>query len=215
MNIKIMLADDHKIMRDGLKSLLEEQPDMEVIAEAEDGRSAVRLAEKLRPDVIIMDITMPGLNGVEATRKITSKIPGIKIVALSVHSDKRFVIEMFKAGASAYLPKDSAFSELITALRAVTDSQSYLSPRVTDIVIKNFVAELHKNEKSVFSVLTSREREVLQLLAEGKTTKQMASILGINEKTVEAHRRQIMNKLDIHSIAELTKYAIREGLTSL
>ncbi|MCL5036078.1 MAG: response regulator transcription factor [Chloroflexi bacterium] len=214
MGIRIILADDHEIIREGLKALLEKQHDMEVVGEAEDGRTTVRLTKELKPDVVIMDITMPDLNGIEATRKIMSEIPNVKVVALSVHSDKRFVMEMFKAGASGYLPKDCAFSELAVAVRAVVAGQSYLSPKVADIVIKDYVSNRTKSEPSVFSMLTNREREVLQLLAEGNTTKEIASLLNISDKTVETHRRQVMNKLDIHNVAELTKYAIREGLTS-
>ncbi len=215
MSIRIVLADDHKIMREGLKALLEKQQDVEVIAEAETGLEAVRVAQKLKPDIVIMDIGMPGLNGIEATRQIVAEVPGVKVIALSMHSDKRFVIEMLKVGASGYLLKDSASEELTSCIRAVAANQPYLSPKITDVVLKDYLSTLSKAEPSAFSVLTAREREVLQLIAEGKSTKQIAFALHVSVKTVETHRQQMMEKLNLRSIAELTKYAIREGLTSL
>ncbi len=215
MKTKIVIADDHKIMREGLKALIEKQPDMEVAAEAQDGLTATKLARKLMPHVIVMDIGMPEMNGIDATRQIISENKDIKIIALSMHSDRRFVLEMLKAGASGYLLKDSAFEELVTAVHTVMTGQSYLSPRITDIVVKEYLYNLPKNESTVFTVLTVREREVLQLLAEGKSTKQIASTLNLSVKTVETHRQQMMDKLEIRTVAELTKYAIREGLTSL
>jgi two-component system response regulator NreC len=215
MIIKILLADDHKIIREGLRSLLEKQTDMEVVAEAQDGFTTVRLVQKLAPNVVIMDIGMPEMNGIDATRQIIHESPGVKVIALSMHSDRRFVLQMLKAGASGYLLKDSAFEELITAIHTVVMGQPYLSPKVTDVVVKEYLHGLAKHETTVFTALTAREREVLQLLAEGKTTKQIASALTVSVKTIETHRQQLMEKLNIHSIAELTKYAIREGLTSL
>lgn len=215
MSIKIVLADDHKIMREGLKALLEKQQDIQVVAEAENGLDAVRLAQKLKPDLVIMDIGMPGLNGIEATRQIIADAPGVRVVALSMHSDRRFVMEMLKVGASGYLLKDSASEELTSAIRTVAAHQPYLSPKITDVVIKDYLSTVSKSESTVFTVLTAREREVLQLLAEGKTTKQIASALHVSVKTIETHRQQMMEKLNMRSIAELTKYAIREGLTSL
>ncbi len=215
MKTKIVIADDHKIMREGLKALIEKQPDMEVAAEAQDGLSVTKLARKLTPQVIIMDIGMPEMNGIDATRQIISENKEIKIIALSMHSDRRFVLEMLKAGASGYLLKDSAFEELVNAVHTVMSGQSYLSPRITDIVVKEYLYNLPKSESTVFTVLTGREREVLQLLAEGKSTKQIAATLNLSVKTVETHRQQIMDKLEIRTVAELTKYAIREGLTSL
>jgi DNA-binding NarL/FixJ family response regulator len=215
MKTKIILADDHKIIREGLRSLLEKQLDMEVIAEAYDGLTTVRLVQKLLPDIVIMDIGMPDMNGIEATRQIMTETKGVKVIALSMHSDRRFVLQMLKVGASGYLLKDSAFEELISAIHTVMANQPYLSPKITDVVVKEYLHGIPKNESTVFTILTAREREVLQLLAEGKTTKQIASALNISVKTIETHRQQIMKKLNMHSIAELTKYAIREGLTSL
>ncbi|MBM4137622.1 MAG: response regulator transcription factor [Nitrospira sp.] len=215
MGIRIILADDHKIVRNGLRALLEKKPDMEVVAEAADGRTIVQMAKELSPDVIIMDVAMPDMNGIEATRRILDTVPKTKVIALSMHSDIRFVIEMLKAGASGYLLKDCAFEELTNAIRVVTGNRTYLSPELADSVIKDYSRLISKENLSVFSLLTDREREVLQLLAEGEATKEIAIKLGISIKTVETFRKQIMNKLDIHSIAELTKYAIREGLTSL
>lgn len=215
MGIKIILADDHKIIREGLKALLEKQEGMEVIAEAQDGISTVRLTKRLLPDIVIMDIGMPDMNGIDATRSIISETQGVKIIALSIHSDRRFVLEMLKAGASGYLLKDSAFEELALAINTVISGQPYLSPKITDVVIKEYIHTIPKNEESAFTTLSKREREVLQLIAEGKSTKQIASYLNVSVKTIETHRQQIMEKLNIHSIAELTKYAIKEGITSL
>ena len=215
MRITVLLADDHKIMRDGLRSLIEREPDMEVVGEAADGRRTVQLVRELSPDVVIMDVTMPHLNGLEATRQIVAEAPKVKVIALSMHSDRRFVAGMLRAGGSGYLLKDCAFEELVHAIRTVTANQAYLSPAITGIVVEDYVRHVPPRELSAFSVLTSREREVLQLLAEGQTTRGIASRLHTSVKTIETHRRHIMGKLDISGVAELTKYAIREGLTSL
>jgi DNA-binding NarL/FixJ family response regulator len=215
MAIRVVLADDHQMVRDGLRSLIEDAPDMEVIAEAEDGRRAVELALELRPDVVVMDVAMPDLNGIEAAAKITSEAPNVRVVGLSVHSDRRFVQGMLSAGASGYVLKDAAFEELEDALRAAAAGRVYLSPDVAGVVVEGFVRSASPSPSSPFEVLTPREREVLQLLAEGKRTKEIASILGVSVKTVESHRSRTMKKLDVHSVAELTKYAIREGLTTL
>ena len=214
MTIKIILADDHRIIREGLRALLEKESGVEVIAEAADGRTTVKLCRELLPDLVIMDITMPDLNGIEATHQILSEMPDIKVIALSMHSDKRFVSEMFNAGALGYLLKDAAFEELSDALRAVNSNQLYLSAQLESL--KDYLGGVRTAQVYDSSpTLTKREREVLQLLAEGKTTHQIASSLCLSGKTVAAHRTQIMNKLGLKSIAELTKYAIREGLTSL
>ncbi|NLI12841.1 response regulator [Pelotomaculum propionicicum] len=215
MSIRIILADDHKLFCEGLLSMLEGQSDLEVIATAPDGNTVANLARELSPDMVIVDIGMPNLNGIEAARRIAAENPSIKIIALSMHSDKRFVAEMFKAGASAYILKDCVFEELISAIHSVMEGNPYVSPALTKMVIKDYIKNLHQDNSSAFEVLTAREREVLQLLAEGKTTRQIASSLFVSEKTVESHRRQVMRKLGINSVAGLIKYAIREGLTTL
>lgn len=212
MKIRILLADDHRIVRDGLRNLLEKKCDADVIGEAETGRVAVQLARKLRPDVVLMDLAMPDLNGLEATRKIVTEAPEVKVVVLSMHADRRFVTGALSSGASGYLLKDCSFEELAVALRAVAAGQRYLSPAVAGVVIEHLG---RTPNCSPCAVLTPREREILQLLAEGTTTKKIASKLNVSVKTVETHRHQIMQKLSVGSIAELTKYAIREGLTSL
>ena len=214
MSIPILLADDHKIMRDGLRSLISKEQGLEVIGEAENGRIAVKLARKLSPKLVIMDITMPELNGMDAARQILNECPRAKIIALSMHSDRRFVVEMFKAGVSGYLLKDCAFEELTRAIKAVMANQKYVSPAIAGMVIEDYVDHM-SSERTLTNELTHREREVLQLIAEGMTTKQIAYNLNVSGKTVETHRRKIMKKLNIHSIAELTKVAIQEGLTSV
>ncbi|HOE16184.1 MAG TPA: response regulator transcription factor [Syntrophorhabdaceae bacterium] len=215
MTIRLILADDHKIVREGLRAIFEKITDVEVIAEAEDGLETVRLAKKLLPDIVIMDIGMPNMNGIDATRQIIAETKGVRVLALSTHTDSKFVMQMLGAGASGYLPKDCTCEELVAALHAAITNQLYLSPRITDVVIREYLHNLPKREPSVFTILTTREREVLQMMAEGKTTKEIASRLNVSVKTVDTHRQQIMAKLNIHSIAELTKYAIREGITSL
>lgn len=215
MSIKIVLADDHKIMRAGLRSLLEKESDMKVVAEAADGRTAVRMIREAAPDVVIIDITMPDLNGVEATHQILSESADIKVIALSMHSDEQFVSGMLKAGASGYLLKDCAAEELVHAIRAVISGDTYLSPKIASIVVEDYRRELSKGQIAKAPELTAREREVLQLVAEGETSKRIAARLHVSVKTVEAHRQQIMDKLGIHTVAGLTKYAIRKGITSL
>lgn len=214
MSCRIILADDHTIVRHGLSKLLEQEEDIEIVAETRDGRSTVELARELSPDLLIMDIGMPDLNGIDATRQILRESPKVKILALSMHSSKNFVIEMLKAGASGYLLKECALEELITAVRAVMAGKTYLSPSITDVVVENYVRCSSDGKSTAFSVLSQREREVLQLMTEGKTTKQVARCLHISPKTVEGHRLRIMDKLNIDNIAQLTKYAIQEGLTS-
>ena len=215
MSIRIVLADDHKILRAGLRAMIVEQPDMEVVGEAENGRTAVNLARTLSPDVVVMDIGMPDLNGIEATRQIIAEVPGVKIIGLSMYSDRRYVAGLFGAGASGYLLKDIEFEELIEAIQAVVAGQVYVSSGVTGVVIEDYVHRISGNEAGGTSVLTPREREVLQLLVEGRSTKQIAYELEVRIKTVESHRHRVMEKLDLHNIADLTKYAIRAGLTSL
>jgi two-component system response regulator NreC len=214
MSIKVMIADDHQIVREGLRTMLEKEHDIQVVGEAVDGRMTERLARELVPDVIIMDVAMPDLNGIEATRQIVAELPGVKIIALSMHDDRRFVLNMLKAGAAGYMLKDCAFKDLAKAIRVVMNHKTYLSHEIADIVVKDYLASSSPTESSVFQLLSPREREVLQLIAEGKTSAQIADNLHISVKTVESHRQQIMIKLKIKSVAELTKYAIREGLTS-
>ena len=215
MTIRIVLADDHKILRDGLRSLLEQQSDMQVVAEADNGRATVKLAQELNPDVVVMDIGMPDLNGIDATKQIVTKAPGVKVIALSMHSDKRFVQGMLSAGASGYLLKDSAFDELARAIQVVVADQTYLSPKVAGVVVESMVRKTARRPARVSADLSDREREVLQLMSEGKSTKQIAATLDVSIKTIETHRSRIMDKVGIHSVAELTKFAIREGLTSV
>ena len=215
MNTRVILADDHQIMREGLRALLEKEANIEVIAEAADGRTAVQLARKLSPDVVIMDISMPDLNGMLATRQIIDDIPGVKVIALSMHSDAQFVTGMLKAGASGYLLKDCAFMELTHAVHAVTADQTYLSPGIAGVVVEQYLRHVPQTDSPTYSPLSGRELEVLQLLAEGKTKSQIASLLHVSVKTVNSHRRHILEKLGVSSDAELIKYALREGLTSL
>jgi len=215
MSIKVILADDHQIMREGLCALLEKESDIEVIGQAADGRTALQLARRLSPDVVVMDITMPDLNGIVATRKIVEEVHGIKVIALSMHSGSQFVTGMLKAGASGYLLKECAFEELARAIRTVSADRTYLSPDIAGIVIEGYLRQLPETDTPTHSPLTSRELEMLQLLAEGKTKKQIASLLHVSVKTVNSHRRHITKKLGISSDAELIKYAVREGLTSL
>jgi two-component system response regulator NreC len=212
MSVKVLVADDHQILREGLVTLLG-KAGMTVVGEAADGRTVVRLARELKPHVVIMDIAMPELNGIEATRQIVAEVPGIKIIALSMHADKHFVRGMLQAGASGYLLKHCASQELVQAIRAVQNHQTYLSPGITELVVEDFKSAT--GDTSAFSVLSPREREILQLYAEGKISREIAETLHISLKTVEAYRRQIMDKMDFKSFADLIKYAIREGLTTL
>lgn len=215
MNIRVLLVDDHAIIREGLRSLLEKQSEMEVIADTDDGRKALDLVRELLPNIVIMDISMPGLNGIEATRQIIAEFPDVKVIALSIHSKRRFVADMLSAGATGYILKECLFDELVQAIKAVAAGRRYLSPKITDVVVNDYVKRLSASVESPFEALKTREREVLQLVAEGKSMKQIALELHVSTKTIEANRRQIMQKLDIHSVAELTKYAVREGLTTL
>jgi DNA-binding NarL/FixJ family response regulator len=210
--MRVVLADDHAMMRDGLRAVLE-KAGVEVVGEASNGREAVAVATRLRPDVVVLDIAMPELNGVDATRRLTAELPGIKILALSMNSDRRYVVAMLEAGASGYLLKNAASSELLDALNAVSRGQTYLSPAIAGSVVD---LAIHKGPARTAAgrPLSTREREVLQLLAEGNSSKEIAAALTIAVPTVETHRRQIMEKLGLRTVAELTKYAIREGLTT-
>jgi DNA-binding NarL/FixJ family response regulator len=216
MSIRIIIADDHSLMRDGLRALIAREDDMEVVGEAENGSSTVTLAHKLNPHIIVMDVSMPDLNGIEATRKILTQNGQIKVVGLSGHMDERFVREMLTAGASAYILKQSAGDELMRAIRIIRKGRKYLSPEVAQGVVDSYVELSRPNyDHTAFVVLTDREREVLQKTSEGNSTKDIAADLCISIKTVETHRRNIMEKLKLQSVAELTKYAIRAGLTSV
>jgi len=202
-------------MRQGLCSLIEKQPDMEVVGEAEDGRKAVELVRELLPDTVVMDVTMPNLNGIDATRQIVRQFPKVKVIALSIHSNRVFVADMLKAGASGYVLKECTFDELVEAIRTVVDGNAYLSPKVAGVVVSDYVQRLSRTAEAPLESLTGREREVLQLIGEGRNTKQIALGLHVSTKTVEANRRKIMEKLDARSIAELVKISILGGLASL
>jgi two-component system response regulator NreC len=213
---RAIIADDHRIMREGLRSLLEKTGEFECIAEADDGYQAVMLATELRPDVVIMDIAMPNLNGIEATRQIKTALPEVEVVVLSMHATRNYVLQVLQAGASAYLLKDSAFEELSTALLAISRGGMYLSPAITKTAaLANLKGGSSGGLAGQAEQLTKRELQVLQLIAEGRSTKDIAARLALSVKTVETHRKQIMDKLEIRSIAGLTKYCIREGLTTL
>ncbi len=214
MALRVLLVDDHEIMRQGLRLLLEKNSDMEVVGEANDGLKAIELAKELKPDVVVMDVNMPGVDGADATRQIVSSQPNIRIVALSMHSKKGFVIEMLKAGASGYVLKENAFSELVNAITTVMGNEIYLSSKITRIVVDDYVQDRIGGDSSK-KMLTDRESEVLKLVGDGKSSKEIALQLDLSVKTIDACRRRIMSKLDIDSVAELVKYAIREGLTSL
>ena len=212
--IRVLLAEDHAIVREGLRSLLEKQPEIEIVCDAEDGRIAVERARELLPDVVIMDITMPNLNGVEATRQITKEFPQIKVIALSVHSNRIFVADMLEAGAVGYVLKECLFDELVQAIQSVITGKTYLSSRITGVVVEDYIKRLVNVSDSPLSSLTSREREVLQLVAEGKSTKEIALELHVSTKTIDAGRRKIMVKLNANSVVDLIKIAIVENLVS-
>lgn len=215
MTCRIVLADDHQLMRAGLRSLLAKERDLEIVAEASDGCQAVELVTQHAPDLAIMDIGMPNLNGIEATRQIRASVPRTKVIALSMHASAQFVGRMLEAGASGYVLKDSAYEELLQAVRTVFAGQVYLSRGITGVVVDDYVRRRAVAPHVEAAKLTPREREIAQLLAEGHSTKEIAGQLHVSVKTVETHRQHIMEKLKIHGIAELTKYAIREGLTEL
>lgn len=214
MSIRIVVADDHAIVRDGLCRAFEQEEDMEIVGQASDGLAAVEKALQLLPDIVVMDINMPSLNGIEATREIQRKAPGVRVIALSMNAGKPCIKEVFRAGACAYLVKNCGFDELTRAVHTVAEGKMYLSPGISTLVVEDFVRTEEGSESTAFSLLTPREREILQLLAEGGTIKQTALRLHISRKTIEAHRLRIMNKLKVDTVAQLTKYAIQEGLTS-
>lgn len=216
MNVRLVLADDHAMMREGLKALLTKEPDLSVVGEADNGKDTVELARKSGAHIVIMDVAMPDLNGIEATRKILAANHNIKVIALSGHANREYVREMLKAGASGYVLKSRAYEELVRAIREVVKGKKYLSSDVARGVVDEYV-EMSSSASAnpAFVVLTDREREALQLIAEGKSTKEVADSLNVSVKTIETHRRNIMEKLNLHSVAEITKYAIREGITSV
>ncbi len=213
MSTKILIVDDHKIMRSGLRQLLENEEGMEIIAEADNGRDAVRSSGELKPDIVIMDVAMPDMNGIEATRRISAAHPGTRILALSMHKEKRLIFEMFDAGAKGYLLKECAFDEVMGAIRALRQGEMYLSPKITGTVLQDYLERMRGESKDERPILTPREKEVLQLIAEGKNVKEIAFLLEVSVSTVETFRHLIMKKLNLKTVAELTRYAISEGIS--
>ena len=214
-NVRILLADDHNILRDGMRLLLERQPGFEVVGEAGDGREIVELAREQRPDVVVMDIAMPNMNGIEATRRIVEKYPQTGVVILSMHYDESYVLRSLKAGARAYLLKDALKAELISAIRAVAEGRSFFSPKISKILQEDYIGALgRKDADDSYELLTDREREILQLVAEGKTNKEIAGVLNVSLYTVDTHRTHILQKLNLHSVPELILYAVRKGIIS-
>ena len=215
MPITVVIADDHGLVREGLQTLLERQPGFTVVGLAHNGRAALELVTKHTPDIAVLDIGMPDLNGIDATRAIRAAVPRVKVIALSMHADRQFVRRMFEAGASGYLLKDCAFEELLRAIQTVMEGNAYISPGIAGVVLDSLMDKEHPAASSGALQLTDRERQTLQLLAEGKTTKEIAGTIGVSVKTVETFRQQIMGKLNLHTVAALTKFAIREGITSV
>ncbi len=212
MSLRLLLADDHPIFREGVRSLLISQPEVEVVAEVEDGAGAVEAVRAQQPDVVLLDVSMPGMNGLDATLRITTEAPSAKVLCLSMHSDRRFVDAALRSGARGYLLKDCALDELVSAIHAVVAGQIYVSPRLADVVLAGYRAK--DGARSAINLLTPREREVLQLLAEGYSARQISERLHVSVKTVGTHREHLMQKLGTNSLAGLTKFAIREGLTT-
>lgn len=213
--VRILVADDHTMIRSGLRMLLERQPGLQVIAEAADGRQAVEMAEKLRPDVALLDIGMPKLNGIEAARRIAEALPATHIVILSMHSDESYVLKALKVGARGYLLKDSSESDVLSAIHAVSQGKAYFSPEVSRVLAEDYVRQLRgRGIEDSYELLTQREREIVQLLVEGKSNKEIATLLDLKPYTVETHRGNVFHKLNLHSLAELILYAVRKGLVS-
>ena len=206
--LRVLLADAHAVVRQGLRLILSSQPDIEVLAEAGNGRQAVELATRLKPDVAVVDVSMPELNGIEATRRIVESSPHTRILALSMHKDAVYVREILRAGARGYLLKDAVDTEFLTAIRAIARGDGYLSPAVSGAVLDDY----RRNVSDPLDLLTSREREVLQMIAEGKTNKEIANLLSLSVYTVDAHRGRLMEKLNVHSVTELVRFAVRKGI---
>jgi DNA-binding NarL/FixJ family response regulator len=213
MSTKVMLVDDHLVLRNGLRMLLEKEEGLEIVSEADNGRDAVRLAKEFKPDIVIMDIAMPDMNGIDATRRIIAADPDVKTLVLSMHREKHLIFEMFDAGAMGYLLKECAFDEVLNAIRIVLRGEMYLSPKITGAILKDYTERMRGKIEAGHITLTSREREVLQLIAEGKNTKEIAYLLGVSVSTVETFRHLIMKKLKLKTVAELTRYAISEGIS--
>ncbi len=213
---RVLLVDDHRVLLDGLRAFLERQPGISVVGTAVDGLEALRIARDRMPHVVIMDVSIPGMNGIEATRRITAELKGIKVICLSMHAEKRFLAAALEAGAAGYLVKENSSEELVKAIRTVRQNMTYLSPTIAGTVVEDYIATRRSgSEASAFSTLTTREREVLQLIAEGRSTKEIAQRLRLSVKTISTHREHVMEKLGVRSLAGLTKYAIRQGLTSI
>jgi len=214
--VRLLVADDHKIFRQGIKKLLEEEPDLQVVGESADGRETVKKATELKPDIVLMDIAMSNLNGLEATKQIKKVLPEVKVIMLTMHKNEEYVLQSFQAGASGYILKEGAVEELVSAIRSISADKSFLSPTVSKTLVDAYLRKMETGKtETPFDLLTDREREVLQLIAEGYTNREVAKQLFISVKTVEAHRAHIMQKLNIHDIAKLVKYAIQKGLVDL
>lgn len=215
MTIRVLLADDHRIVRDGLAVMIRRESDLELVGMADSGPAVVRMAAELKPDVVVTDISMPGLNGIEAVRRIVADAPQVQVLCLSVHDEDRLVLAMIEAGASGYVLKDCSFEELAGAIRQVVAGRIYISPVLSGVMVRDYRNRRNGSTATAFSTLTPREREMVQLLSEGWTTNDIAERLHVSPKTVATHRENILNKLQMHGLAELTRYALREGLTSL
>ena len=215
MTIRVLLVDDHKLLREGLRKILESASGIEVVGEADDGRSALLAVAQFHPEIVVMDVGMNGMNGIDATQCLRKDHPKVRVVALSTHADKRYVRNMIRAGAAAYVLKESASEDLLRAVRAAAQGEHYLSPQITGCLLESWSVPHVSESSTAYEVLGAREREVLRLLSEGKSSKEIAAELALSIKTVETHRRNITQKVGLHSVAELTKYAVREGLTTL
>ncbi len=213
--IKVLVADDHTILRQGIKSLLANEEEIEVIGEAKNGREALTIIEETLPDVILMDIAMPGLNGLEATRRIKKRFPRMKVLVLTMYTNEEYIFQILNAGANGYLVKETAFQDLISAIKAVYKNEAFMSPSISKKVINSYIKRAQNDEQEICEILTTREREILQLIAEGNSSKKIAELLFISPKTVETHRTHIMDKLNIHNRTGLVKYAIRKGIVDV